>query len=287
MADSRLFMSPDFSTKFIEEYRKLPCLWKVRCSEYSNKWRRDEAWEHLVGITREKEVNADLNFVKKKVDNIRASFRKELRKIRESTQSGASSDDTYIPTLWYFELFKFTAEQEQPRQTMSNLNEGEENHLEEEVCIVEAEPNEDVNNADNEKLLYSESQTSSTKRKRISPKRTKRFSVEEEVRQRKALLEKASAVLNRPDEYDDLTKTYAAKFRRMPVSQRDIADKLINDILLKGLQNTLTNNHFISFCGYSAVPWHERDAASSYVTTTSNCSTPQLKIKPCFDSRFE
>ncbi|XP_047738614.1 uncharacterized protein LOC108669816 isoform X5 [Hyalella azteca] len=152
---------------------------------------------------------------------------------------------------------------------------------------VKAEPNEDVNNADNEKLLYSESQTSSTKRKRISPKRTKRFSVEEEVRQRKALLEKASAVLNRPDEYDDLTKTYAAKFRRMPVSQRDIADKLINDILLKGLQNTLTNNHFISFCGYSAVPWHERDAASSYVTTTSNCSTPQLKIKPCFDSRFE
>ncbi|XP_018015340.1 uncharacterized protein LOC108672216 [Hyalella azteca] len=200
MTDSRLFMSPDFLTKFKDEYRNLPCLWKVRCSEYSNKSKRDKAWEHLVGITREKVVNADLNFVKKKVDNIRASFRNELRKIRESTRSGASSDDTYIPTLWYFELLKFTAEQEQPRQTMSNLDEGEENHLEEEAGIVEAEPNEDGNNADNEELLYSESQTSSTKRKRISPKRTKNFSAEEEVCQRKALLEKASAVLNRPED---------------------------------------------------------------------------------------
>ncbi|KAG8268572.1 hypothetical protein J6590_023953 [Homalodisca vitripennis] len=56
---------------------------------------------------------------------VKAAFRKEMRKVRDSTRSGASADDTYTPTLWYFELMKFTAEQEQPRKTKSNLNEDE------------------------------------------------------------------------------------------------------------------------------------------------------------------
>ncbi|KAG8329021.1 hypothetical protein J6590_097061 [Homalodisca vitripennis] len=128
---------PDFLTTLIEEYRNLPCLWKVRSAEYSNKFKLDTAWEHLLQITKEKIPNADTNFVKRKVDNLRAAFRKEMRKVRDSTRSGASADDTYTPTLWYFELMKFTAEHEQPRKTKSNLDEDEENIIEEEGSIVE------------------------------------------------------------------------------------------------------------------------------------------------------
>ena len=51
---------------------------------------------------------------------------------------------------------------------------------------------------------------------------------------------KTSAVDKQNDEYDILGKTYAAKLRRMPAPQRDISDKLINDILFKGLLNQLT-----------------------------------------------
>lgn len=116
-------MSPDFLSRFIEEYRELPCLWKVRCADYMNKMKRDEAWETLLQVTKEKLPEADLNFVKKKVDNIRASFRKELRKVRESSRSGASADESYKPTLWYFDLLSFTAEQENPRESKSNLEE--------------------------------------------------------------------------------------------------------------------------------------------------------------------
>ncbi|KAG8330850.1 hypothetical protein J6590_054140 [Homalodisca vitripennis] len=113
------------TTRSAKEYRNLPCLWKVRSAEYSNKFKRDTAWEHLLQITKEKIPNADTNFAKRKVDNLRAAFRKEMRKVRDSTRSGASADDTYTPTLWYFELMKFTAEQEQPRKTKSNLDEDE------------------------------------------------------------------------------------------------------------------------------------------------------------------
>ncbi|KAG8254997.1 hypothetical protein J6590_103144 [Homalodisca vitripennis] len=174
MADSKLFMSPDFLTTFIEEYRNLPCLWKVRSAEYSNKFKRDTAWEHLLQITKEKIPNADTNFVKRKVDDLRAAFRKEMRKVRDRTRSGASADDTYTPTLWYFELMKFTAEQEQPRKTKSNLDEDEENIIEEEGNIVEEELNEgDVNNGDNEQTLNRGSPSTAAKRRKTSPKKNK------------------------------------------------------------------------------------------------------------------
>jgi hypothetical protein len=34
---SKTFMSPDFLTKFLEEYREMPVLWQVRSADCSNR----------------------------------------------------------------------------------------------------------------------------------------------------------------------------------------------------------------------------------------------------------
>jgi hypothetical protein len=47
---SKTFMSPEFLTKFLEEYREFPVLWQVRSADYSNRAKRDEAWDLLVRI---------------------------------------------------------------------------------------------------------------------------------------------------------------------------------------------------------------------------------------------
>ena len=60
---SKTSMSPDFLTKFLEEYREMPVLWQVRSADYSNRTKRDEAWDLLVQLTREKILEADLCFV--------------------------------------------------------------------------------------------------------------------------------------------------------------------------------------------------------------------------------
>jgi hypothetical protein len=57
---SKTFMSHDFLTKFLEEYRELPVLWQVPSADYSNRAKRDEAWDLLVQFTREKIPDADL-----------------------------------------------------------------------------------------------------------------------------------------------------------------------------------------------------------------------------------
>jgi len=120
---SKTFMSPDFLTKFLEEYREMPVLWQVRSADYSNRTKRDVAWDSLVQLTREKIPEADLCFVEKKVDSIRASVRKELRRVRDSKRSCLSADDAYKPTLWYFDLLLFTADQDIPRKSKNNLEE--------------------------------------------------------------------------------------------------------------------------------------------------------------------
>jgi hypothetical protein len=43
-------MSPDFLQKFLEKYREMPVLWQVRSTDYSNRTKRDEAWDLLVQL---------------------------------------------------------------------------------------------------------------------------------------------------------------------------------------------------------------------------------------------
>ena len=45
---SKTFISPDSLTNFWEEYREMPVLWQVRSADYSNRTKRDEAWDLLV-----------------------------------------------------------------------------------------------------------------------------------------------------------------------------------------------------------------------------------------------
>lgn len=52
-------------------------------------------------------------------------FRKEMKKVLESKRSGASQDEIYNPTLWYYDLLLFTKDQELPTDSLSNLGENE------------------------------------------------------------------------------------------------------------------------------------------------------------------
>jgi hypothetical protein len=82
----------------------MPVLWQVRSADYLNRAKWDEAWDLLVQFTREKIPDADLCFVKKKMDSIRASFRKELRRVRDSsiiTAAATCCDELILDTEMY------------------------------------------------------------------------------------------------------------------------------------------------------------------------------------------
>ncbi|XP_044739878.1 uncharacterized protein LOC123301208 [Chrysoperla carnea] len=108
---------PEFIKAFIELYKLNPCLWQIKHSCYTNKVVKQDAYAKLVKLYRAVEPNATIDTVKQKINNLRSSFRKELRKVRKN-KPGA----IYNPSLWYFNLLLFTADQEEFNKQDSNSN---------------------------------------------------------------------------------------------------------------------------------------------------------------------
>lgn len=130
--------STSFITGFIDIYRQLPCLWKIKSKSYSNRFKKNEAYAKLLLYYKEKDPNATIDSVKRKINNLRSTFRKELKKVRKSKRSGESSDNIYEPSLWYFNLLMFTADQEEPRKSISNVEPNEtDEETEIEVSLLE------------------------------------------------------------------------------------------------------------------------------------------------------
>ncbi|MPC82559.1 hypothetical protein E2C01_077232 [Portunus trituberculatus] len=63
--------------------------------------------------------------VVKKINNLRTTYRKELKKVQASKKSGAGAYDVYVPKLWYFENLAFLHDQETPREGLTNIEENE------------------------------------------------------------------------------------------------------------------------------------------------------------------
>jgi hypothetical protein len=68
----------------------------------------------------------DAAFVKRKLNNLRSAFRRELNIILESKTTGLSADEIYVPTLWYYDLLSFTTEDESSRVGISRLDDATE-----------------------------------------------------------------------------------------------------------------------------------------------------------------
>ncbi|CAJ0938723.1 unnamed protein product [Ranitomeya imitator] len=94
----------------IEMYRSLPCLWKIKSADYSNRYKKKDAYENLVAIYKEHHPTetVDEHIVRKKIQALRTVYKKELNKVEKSLKSGAGTDDVYVPKLWYYDLLAFT-----------------------------------------------------------------------------------------------------------------------------------------------------------------------------------
>lgn len=97
-------MSRQLLEEFMVAYRNNPCLWKIKCKDYLNKDLKVEAYKQLVQICRKEHRTAGREFVVKKINSLRGSFRREYKRV--------ISEENYVPQLWFYELMQFTADQE-------------------------------------------------------------------------------------------------------------------------------------------------------------------------------
>lgn len=94
---------------FIKRYEQLPLLWKKDHTDYSNKYKRNLAYDLLLPILRTFSPTANRYNVRQKINILRSSYRKELRKYYASkiiTENGEIIF-THTPPSWKFAAMKF------------------------------------------------------------------------------------------------------------------------------------------------------------------------------------
>ncbi|GFS04050.1 hypothetical protein ElyMa_004646800 [Elysia marginata] len=109
---------PDSTLLFIEAYRSAECLWNIKSKAYSNRYLKQKAFENLIKLCRDFDPNVNKDTIAKKINNIRTSFRRELKK----KEAYKGSDEEYQPKLWYFNQLLFLVDQETPSQSCSDTS---------------------------------------------------------------------------------------------------------------------------------------------------------------------
>ncbi|XP_026845349.1 uncharacterized protein LOC6603227 isoform X1 [Drosophila persimilis] len=89
--------------KFFRLYRGMPQLWMTKSKGYRNRLLREQSYQRLLDCMRSIDPTANIHTLKRKINNFRTSYRRELRKVY-------SSDNNYVPTLWYFKELDFLCE---------------------------------------------------------------------------------------------------------------------------------------------------------------------------------
>lgn len=97
-----------FWLDFIETYKNEASLWKLGSKEYTNREKKRKAYQKLLEKYREAFPNSTLDAVKKKINNFRSTFRKELKKVNTSLVNG----EFYEPALYYYKSLLFLTDQE-------------------------------------------------------------------------------------------------------------------------------------------------------------------------------
>ncbi|KAF9418037.1 hypothetical protein HW555_005021 [Spodoptera exigua] len=101
-----LITDQDLLLKVIAKYRELPVLWDMTHKQYHNRDARKEAYELLLKYYTKYDEAGTLVALKKKIENMRAAYKREKKKVDRSIVDG----QPYTPSLWYYSHLKFLDE---------------------------------------------------------------------------------------------------------------------------------------------------------------------------------
>lgn len=102
---------------FIEEYRSYPELWDCKNKGYTNKVKRNDAYQKL-----SEHFQMDVNTVKAKIKSLRSYFSKEFRKV-SIVKSGSGSDTKYKSNWFAFDALMFISDTALPKTTKDTMME--------------------------------------------------------------------------------------------------------------------------------------------------------------------
>ncbi|XP_067009730.2 uncharacterized protein [Anabrus simplex] len=240
--------SKQFIAEFIELYKSLPSLWKLKSKEYYDRNKKNAAYDKMIDKLKEIEPSADRASVTKKVNSLRSSYRKEKKKVKDSLKAGSNTEDVYVPTLWYYNLLEFVDDQDTPRIPISNV--------EETIFEDESDTASERNNSTPEPRPPSQSSASSSVPDRrpsdvgvLPPTPSTRTPPRQLKRKRKTEVDSILTCIGKQlterraeDRHDIYGRNIAHKLRHLPNDQRIYVEKIINEAIFEAELGNLNRN---------------------------------------------
>nr|CAH7761086.1 unnamed protein product [Callosobruchus chinensis] len=91
----------------LEEYKKKEILWKPRHPLYYNTIEKEDAWREIAEV-----LNVDVQELKKKMESLKGSFRREKSRVKKGSGTGKGRDRIYISKWFAYEKSSlFSSEQ--------------------------------------------------------------------------------------------------------------------------------------------------------------------------------
>uniref|UniRef100_A0A182P4Z6 MADF domain-containing protein n=1 Tax=Anopheles epiroticus TaxID=199890 RepID=A0A182P4Z6_9DIPT len=111
----------------------------VGSKDYTDRVKRDRAFNALVAKYRQVDSSATREEVKKKLYGLRSSYRRELLKLKKSVRTENVLENVYKPQLWYFYLFDFLSDNETMKEPTSTSGDYHQDVLKEEEVEYDEE----------------------------------------------------------------------------------------------------------------------------------------------------
>ncbi|XP_061724622.1 bromodomain-containing protein 4-like [Cydia pomonella] len=203
----------------LELYKGFPCLWDSSHELYCNKDARSQALQIILDKWKTGYPQATTEEVKKKLEHLRAAYRRERKKVESSKSTGAGLGDVYTPSLWYYPYLTFLHEKTMP------VSQGIDN--------IQGTPDSDSEEPVTKKVK------SSTKRQ------NELYKKQEELIQSAAELIKDSN--SQDTSADAFGRSVSFQLKELPKVQRCIAEKIIGELLFYAKLGELTLDTSINF----------------------------------------
>ncbi|PIO11954.1 hypothetical protein AB205_0017470, partial [Aquarana catesbeiana] len=114
------FKEPEFLSAFID-HREMRNLWEVKHPQYYLKHVGKSTLERLLTFVQTYIPEATMEMLLSKIGILRNMYKRKHNNIQNSMRSGASSDDVYVPRLWYYSKLRFLDDQTEARASLSTL----------------------------------------------------------------------------------------------------------------------------------------------------------------------
>ncbi|XP_072945160.1 uncharacterized protein [Epargyreus clarus] len=263
-------------TKVIDLFKDLPYLWDKKQKDYFNRDMRQEAFKMLVQIFNE-EIGRDTSLAdfKKKLENMRTTYGRELKKVNASKQTGSGSNDIYVPALWYYPLFQFLEGTTEPcRPGTDTLDEASETESKGNVTSPDISASTSSTQIINTEIYDKEGPADSGK---SSQPRKQKMSIQSK---QEKLLDAAQTLMTRQDDdWEIIGKSIGVQLKNLSTHQQVIAQKIINDSLFYGKLGKLTDESSITLSPQHTV-LHPR-IPHRYYHYSSGSSVTNSSPQPC------